>query len=1018
MKDYINSVDSLRSRVTIDPTTNRHGDAFVEFLHESKMCVLNGRVTPEFDNFTSISTRGSAVVDYIAVPHSTFDLCTDFRIRTSTDLIDELELCHMLSNICKAPDHAVLVLQVNVHADLNTSAGTNQSDQSTPETEQGSSEAHASRKYSFDNIPTEFLQGDILENILIELEGILLDREVSQVKIDLIYDNFCATLFSEMDSFLEYRDVSKKVRKRFKNHKPYWNDNLTQLWKSMRDAERRFLRCKGARGERSSLRSAFQLKQYCFDKCLRKTERDYNRAKAEEIESINTENPQKYWEHINKLGPQNKSSIPLQVYDADGALSSDSDFVLNKWKTDFSELLNKPDIEGFDDNFYRSRLEENDNFEKHHLLDEAYINSILEKDISAPELEKVIRNVKAGKAVGPDYIPNDIFKTGKVTEVLLPLLKVCFQNNIIPGVWQRATIVPIPKSSTKDPYIPLNYRGISLLSCVFKLYTTILNNRLVEYGEKYKLFVEEQNGFRKGRSCVDHLYSLSSIVRNRNNQGLNTYACFVDFQKAFDWVDRDLLFNKLSQMYMIGGNFYKAIKSLYSTSMSRVRVSDKQTDWFNVASGVRQGDALSPTLFSLFLNDLAIGIKGLNCGIPLSVEDVVSILLYADDIVLLSDSEEGLQQQLDYLNQWCSKWRLVVNKNKTEVVHFRRKHKDRTSFEFSLGVNALNITDEYRYLGLVLNEHMDFSATGQILADAGGRAFGALRNKLHYLRECRYDTFTKLYVTCVTPILDYSAGVWGYKFNQKPENVQHRAIRSFLGVHRFAPNHAIYGDIGWVSSQLRRHIEICRLWNRLVDMPLSRLPRRILEWELDFNNNWASEVKTILCKVDMQFCYNNKVPCDLQLVRENLEAQEVDKWERERFLKPKLRLYNLYKRTLEPEIYVTNMPKHLRSLLAQYRAGILPLAVETGRFSNTPLEERICISCKENVEDEFHVLCSCPQYNELREILYAVAQNSEPEFDRWDPIEKFVYLNNNNQHEVAKYLEKVMRMRRLVLLKE
>ena len=68
----------------------------------------------------------------------------------------------------------------------------------------------------------------------------------------------------------------------------------------------------------------------------------------------------------------------------------------------------------------------------------------------------------------------------------------------------------------------------------------------------------------------------------------------------------------------------------------------------------------------------------------------------------------------------------MVNKNKTEVVHFRRKHKDRTSFEFSLGVNALNITDEYRYLGLVLNEHMDFSATGQILADAGGRAFGAL----------------------------------------------------------------------------------------------------------------------------------------------------------------------------------------------------------------------------------------------------------------------------------------------------
>ena len=125
------------------------------------------------------------------------------------------------------------------------------------------------------------------------------------------------------------------------------------------------------------------------------------------------------------------------------------------------------------------------------------------------------------------------------------LFSVCFDNGLVPTIWLRGIISPIPKGANKDPSVPLNYRGVSLLSCVYKTYSSIMNNRLIRYLEDHDILVDEQNGFRAKRACVDHVYSLSTIIRNRMAEGKSTFAAFVDMQKAFDWVDRDLLFYKL-----------------------------------------------------------------------------------------------------------------------------------------------------------------------------------------------------------------------------------------------------------------------------------------------------------------------------------------------------------------------------------------------------------------------------------------------------------------------------------------
>ena len=223
----------------------------------------------------------------------------------------------------------------------------------------------------------------------------------------------------------------------------------------------------------------------------------------------------------------------------------------------------------------------------------------------------------------------------------------------------------------------------------------MLNVRLCNYVETLNLLSEAQKAFRKGRSCLDHAYALTSVIRKRLEKGENTFVAFVDMEKAFDWVDRDLLYYKLLS-YNVDGKFYNVVKSLYRKPVAALRLNQNVlSDWFCTSSGVKQGDNLSPTLFNILLNDLPQEINSLNKGIDLDGY-LLSILLYADDIALIAGTEDDLQCMLDKLYSYCQRWRLKINTTKTNVVHFRNARKKRTLFNFTLGDSDLCIVDKYK----------------------------------------------------------------------------------------------------------------------------------------------------------------------------------------------------------------------------------------------------------------------------------------------------------------------------------
>ena len=175
-------------------------------------------------------------------------------------------------------------------------------------------------------------------------------------------------------------------------------------------------------------------------------------------------------------------------------------------------------------------------------------NAMINTDITINEVEVAVTKLKNGKATGVDIIPNEVIEKDSVLLWWHRLFQVCFENGLVPSIWRNAIIIPIPKCATKDPFVPLDYRGISLLSCVSKAYSSILNNRIMKYCNFMGIFPEEPNGFR--RIGQDHIYSPTTIIRNRLTENKGTYCAFIDMEKAFDWVNKKLLLYKLLNVHI------------------------------------------------------------------------------------------------------------------------------------------------------------------------------------------------------------------------------------------------------------------------------------------------------------------------------------------------------------------------------------------------------------------------------------------------------------------------------------
>ncbi|MES9883911.1 MAG: reverse transcriptase family protein, partial [Sedimenticola sp.] len=684
--DYIEGVDMVPHREVIDEGSNKYGSLLIDFLVDCNMCMLNGRIGT--NGFTHVSHRGRSVVDYMLVPYEQLSSYEGFQVHTMTKIISDLNLqIHE-----KVSDHSLIECTLLLSHTLIES--------------QSNRDDNTTARFHVDTLPHSFLND---EAALVEIHSTIQAIENAiQIEQDanLAYYKFTLLLKNEMATKLRKKRLhSGKCNKSMR--KPYWNEELQELWDRVCRDEKVWLSCKTPGIARRRLKETYSNTRKVFDKVNRKYKRKYQLQKQTDIHDklIDSSKTREFWKDIGRLGMANErpNRIPCEVIDVNGEVITDKDRVLNRWKDDYERLYSS---EGEGNDFNAPHLDNikaaisNRNgatFQQQNCDD-------LNVPITRAEVHKAVFRTKLHKSAGVDAIPAEVIRNDTCVDLLHKIIAFVFASGNIPSEWNKGIIQPLSKGQ-RDLRDPLGYRPITLISVPCKIYAAILNARLTKWLESNNIISDYQNGFRKGRSCMDHVYSLYSIVNNRKTKRKSTFVAFIDARKAFDTVNRDCLWYKLMSVGL-HGKVVGAIQSLYSNVSCAVRVNDDLTEWFDVNLGVKQGCVLSPTLFSLYVNDLTEAIDGLHCGVNFD-DDRVSMLLYADDIVLMCENETDLQRMLDVVNDWSRKWRMTINENKTKIVHFRPPSFPRSNFVFTCGNRVLAIESSYKYLGLWLNEFLD-----------------------------------------------------------------------------------------------------------------------------------------------------------------------------------------------------------------------------------------------------------------------------------------------------------------------
>ena len=861
------------------------------------------------------------------------------------------------------------------------------------------------------NVPADFMSStESTEKINALIEKIS-TRMQSQEHVNRLYDEFVNIFVTEMqNNFREITSLPLSSRKLRFTKKDWWDDELADSFKCMQKAEHEYIKAKKKRSEYKSHFSKFKDKQNVFDRMLKRKKRNYQRSQYLKIEEVNSSDPTSFWEYIKKLGPSKKTSkIPFECFSDDGTLIYDVDKVLEKWKSEFQNLYSPPldHLTQKEVEFKQKIKRENEEFEN--LPSDN--SSVINEPLVIEEIRKVVQKSKLQKAAGIDGIVYDILKNEAAIFSMTKFFNLCFESHMVPDIWVQALIFPIPKSHLNDPRVPLNYRGISLLSVVSKLYTSVLNTRLNNFAENNNLIVNEQNGFRSDRSCLDHIFVLQNTLRIRNTLNSHTYCAFIDFKKAFDLVDRDALLYKLRNLG-VTGNFYHTIKSLYTDAKSCIKINDRTTDWFDVTSGVRQGDSLSPTLFSLFLNDLAVEIKNLNDGIMIGAL-CLSILLYADDICLLAPTPEKLQNMLDVVSDWCRKWGMQINTKKTQILHVRNSQRPRSSFSFNCGGTPLAYTDSYKYLGFILHEHLINDNHVSTVTAAASRSFGRIHSIFKSTGNLGINTYQTLYSSYVESIMNYASGVWGFRNFNDPQLLQNRIMRFFLGVHRFAPNAGVKLELDWLECREVRWLNMLRLYNRISKMDTDRLPKIILNWDKSLAlDTWGSEIKHIAANIGLHVQLKEGEIYDITAAYNKLLSSSRLRWHLEAQNKPKLRTFLKIHNFDQIQVLAkSQITRYQRSLLSQLKLGILPLKIETERYQGTPLEQRLCKLCDSNqIEDEIHFMFHCPELKDTR-----ILHNLQLDQSTDDFVQLSIMLNSENIVSSARYLESLYRCRKNIM---
>ena len=901
----------VETRLSRDNVVNEFGRTLLSLCASFDLLILNGCENDgESGEFTFHSPKGKSVIDYFILSRDISFLCSNLKL---TDSVLSSHMCIELSFRNDIPKLS----------EDNSKAVVRKDKIIWNET--------MTEQYRF-NLKASLDNSDLPKILFVDNVNGNTDKIID---IDHVVNQLTQCLVDSGSHM-----IKTFACRTYSDQRLPWFDAECHI--SRRRARRLFRQYKKSLKQEDKIEYFANRKEY---KKLVKTKKTNYRHSTSATLCENVKDAKLFWGQIKKLKSKHIQSCSISK---------------NEWFEHFSRLFQLKEVSPI----FR-------------VADEITITSdsfnILNANISVGEIMGAIENLRQGKAPGIDQVLAEMLtcSTRTIAPYLYTLFNAIFSQGYFPHLWQQSLIVAIHKKGSVDD--PNNYRGISLTSTLSKVFLHVLNSRLQEWTEKNGLIGEEQAGFRRGYSTIDNIFVLHSIVERYLGRHKKLYACFIDFHKAFDRVNRESLF-KILKRNGITGNMFQTLQSMYQSVRCCVRCPDGNTEYFECESGLKQGCKCSSTLFSLIVNEVAMEVnkKGKH-GVQLMPDmTTIHLLIYADDIVLLSDTVMGLQNQIDNLKQAADKVSLCINMVKSKVMVFRLGGHLAAHEQWNVGKERIEIVREYDYLGYRLSTKLCSNIALSGLSPKGKAASVQVMRYLKKLECVNPNVVFKIFDAQIQPIILYGSEIWGTDGCEAIERIHVYMLKRFLNVPVRTPNLMVYGDTGRHPLFINATVRSVRYWMKILKMEDYRYPKKVYNMMLhriDSLNSWAKKIKNILYEHGLEYVWSQqKAESEnvfLKSLKERMLHRYRQRWMNDIDRSARYLSYKMFKPHHGIEQYLFDLDRDIyRSLFIRFRFGISNLHVHKHRYTDPT--EMMCPSCKECDEDETHFLFTCPAYNDVR----------------------------------------------------
>ena len=567
----------------------------------------------------------------------------------------------------------------------------------------------------------------------------------------------------------------QKVQKNAKGNQPWFDQECNKSRKRIMKLAKKLKHFPDNKTLRDDLFSA----KNSLKHMVKKKKTEYKKNLIEQIHFTNKKDMKQFWKLARKLNTQNVQNDTTDYISVD------------KWVEHFQGLLHSNVKRPFPENKE---------------------NGPLDYTISEIELSHALKALKPGKSPGLDNITNEmLYAAISVYPKAFLNLFNCILNEG-GGCTEScgmSILVPIHKEGNPDD--PSNYRGISLLSCLAKLFYTILNNRLFEYVTENKILTPNQLGFLPGNRTSDaHIILNNLISKYCHKKGKYIFGCFVDFSKAFDSVPRDTLFKKLIK-HGITGKFLDVVMNAYTNDCAYIKLKDKLSPKVTSNIGV-----YPKPYFNIFMSDFPKDL-GPDTGVQVDENTKINGIIWADDVLLLSENEKDLQKSLDTLFEFCKENEISINVEKTKCMIFNKTGR-LIRRDFFVGKNKLENVREYKYLGLLCTPSGEIKSALDDLRARALKAYWSLNLKLGRFFDTEIQETMYLFDALVRPILTYASDFWGclkLPKNNPIENVHMMFCKHLLSVSKQTSNFATLVELGRVPIMISAQKAAIKNWDRI-----------------------------------------------------------------------------------------------------------------------------------------------------------------------------------------------------------